>query len=163
MIALFMSPKVPPLAARICEPIATSSSAAPVGPPCCARLAGFESLTRSATWDFLAEDWGIAVKHFLLFYEAGPEYLARRPDFRGAHLKHAWDAHDRGELIVAGALADPVDGAVLMFRGADMSVAETFASADPYVTAGLVARWHVREWTTVVGGLAANLVRLEDL
>jgi len=87
------------------------------------------------------------MKHFLLFYEAGPDYLERRPQFRAAHLKHAWDAYDRGELLVAGALADPVDGAVLMFAGEDETVAEEFARADPYVTSGLVGRWHVREWT----------------
>ena len=102
------------------------------------------------------------MKHFLLFYEAGPGYLERRPEVRGAHLKHAWDAHQRGELVVAGALADPVDGAVLMFQGDDASVAEQFAKVDPYVTNGLVARWHVREWTTVVGDLAASPVRPED-
>ena len=102
------------------------------------------------------------MKHFLLFYEAGPEYLDRRPQFRGEHLRHAWAAHDRGELIVAGALAEPVDGAVLMFAGEDKSVAERFAQSDPYVTNGLVARWHVREWTTVVGDLAATPVRPEQ-
>ena len=102
------------------------------------------------------------MKHFLLFYEAGPEYLDRRPQFRGEHLRHAWAAHDRGELIVAGALAEPVDGAVLMFAGEDKSVAERFAQSDPYVTHGLVARWHVREWTTVVGDLAATPVRPEQ-
>ena len=104
-----------------------------------------------------------AVTHFLLFYEAGPQYLERRPQFRGEHLKHAWDAHERGALIVAGALAKPVDGAVLMFVGEDKSVAEEFARADPYVTNGLVARWYVREWATVVGELAANPVRSKDL
>ena len=99
------------------------------------------------------------MKHFLLFYEAGPDYLERRPQFRADHLKHAWAAAERGEIVVAGALADPVDGAVLMFHGEDKSVAEEFASADPYVRNGLVARWHVREWTTVVGELAATPVR----
>jgi len=99
------------------------------------------------------------MKHFLLFYEGAPDYLERRPQFRGAHLKHAWTAAERGELVVAGALADPVDGAVLMFQGEDASAAEAFAAADPYVVNGLVARWHVREWTTVVGALAATPVR----
>ena len=99
------------------------------------------------------------MKHFLLFYEAGPDYLERRPQFRGEHLARAWEAVERGDIVVAGALADPVDGAVLMFQGEDRSVAEDFARADPYVTNGLVARWHVREWTTVVGDLAATPVR----
>lgn len=102
------------------------------------------------------------MKHFLLFYEGAPDYLDRRPQFRAAHLKHAWDAYDRGEMVIAGALADPVDGAVLMFAGEDKSVAENFAKADPYVTNGLVARWHVREWTTVIGDLAATPVRPEN-
>lgn len=103
------------------------------------------------------------MKHFLLFYDGAPDYLQRRPQFRRAHLKHAWAAAERGELIVAGALADPVDGAVLMIAGEDRSVAERFAEADPYVANGLVKSWRVREWTTVVGDLAANAVRPEAL
>ncbi|MFL6754366.1 MAG: YciI-like protein [Sphingomicrobium sp.] len=101
------------------------------------------------------------MKHFLMFYEGAPDYLERRPQFRSAHLRHAWAAQARGELVLAGALADPVDGAVLMFNGEDASAAEAFARADPYVINGLVQRWHVREWTTVVGELAATPVRLE--
>ncbi|MGE5561678.1 MAG: YciI-like protein [Bacillota bacterium] len=102
------------------------------------------------------------MKHFLLFYDYVPDVLERRGQFRGAHLRYAWDAVERGEIVVAGALADPVDGAVLMFAGEDSSVAERFARSDPYVTGGLVARWHVREWTTVVGKLAAAPIRPED-
>jgi len=102
------------------------------------------------------------MKHFLLFYEGAPDYLERRPQFRSAHLQHAWDAFERGELIVAGALADPVDGAVLMFEGADASAAQKFAEIDPYVVNGLIKRWHVREWTTVIGDLAASPVRPEQ-
>jgi uncharacterized protein YciI len=99
--------------------------------------------------------------HFLLFYEGAPDYLERRPQFRESHLQHAWAAHERGELVVAGALTDPVDGAVLMFAGGNKSVAEQFAKADSYVLNGLVERWHVREWTTVVGDLATTPVRPE--
>ena len=102
------------------------------------------------------------MRHFLLFYEGAPDYLERRPQYRGSHLQHAWAAAERGDLVVAGALADPVDGAVLMFSGKDRQVAEDFARADPYVVNGLVARWHVREWTTVVGELAATPVRPES-
>jgi len=103
------------------------------------------------------------MKHFLLFYDYVPDVLERRPKFRGPHLQHAWAAQQRGDLVVAGALADPVDGAVLMFKGDSASVAEDFAKADPYVTGGLVRRWHVREWTTVVGEMAAAPVRADDL
>ena len=98
-------------------------------------------------------------KHFLLFYDMCDDYVSKRPAFRNAHLMLAWAAHDRGELILAGALADPVDSAVLLFQGDSRAVAERFAERDPYVTNGLVTRWRVREWTTVAGGESATPVR----
>ena len=73
-------------------------------------------------------------------------------------LAHARRAVERGELLLGGALANPVDGAVLLFTGSSPAVAASFASADPYVTSGLVTSWRVREWTTVVGPYAANPV-----
>ena len=99
------------------------------------------------------------VKHFLLFYELAPDYLDRRPDFRDQHLKLAWSSIDRGALQLGGALVEPADQAVLLFRGDEGAVAEDFARADPYVREGLVERWHVREWMTVVGQLALTPVR----
>jgi uncharacterized protein YciI len=89
--------------------------------------------------------------HYLLFYEVVDDYVERRAEFRSLHLRHARAAHERGELILGGALADPADGAVLLFRGSSPAVAEEFAKADPYVRNGLVTTWRVREWTTVVG------------
>ena len=53
--------------------------------------------------------------------------------------------------MLGGALANPVDGTVLLFKGDSPAAAEAFARADPYVTNGLVTNWRVREWTTVVG------------
>jgi uncharacterized protein len=94
--------------------------------------------------------------HYLLFYEVVPDYEERRMEFRAAHLAHAKAACARGELLLGGALADPVDGAVLLFRGDSPAAAEAFALADPYVTNGLVTRWTVRAWTTVVGEGAAS-------
>jgi uncharacterized protein len=97
--------------------------------------------------------------HYLLFYDVVPDYLERRAAFRAEHLALARAAHARGELVLGGALADPVDGAVLLFRGESPEAAERFAAADPYVTHGLVRRWWVRAWTTVVGdGAAVPLV-----
>jgi uncharacterized protein len=89
--------------------------------------------------------------HYLLFYDAAPDYLERRAAFRDEHLALARAAHRRGELVLAGALADPVDGAVLLFRGDSPDAAFRFAEADPYVRNGLVRGWRVRAWTTVVG------------
>jgi uncharacterized protein len=98
--------------------------------------------------------------HYLLFYELPDDYITRRAEFRNVHLKLGWEAVERGELVLAGALSNPVDGAVLLFQGASPAVAEKFARDDPYVTSGIVKRWYVREWTTVVGEIAANPKRL---
>lgn len=95
---------------------------------------------------------------YLLFYEYTADYLERRSQFRAEHLALAWAAQARGELVLAGALANPADGAVLHFRAASSAVAEEFAKLDPYVCNGLVSRWYVREWTTVVGATAATPV-----
>ncbi|HSZ61554.1 MAG TPA: YciI-like protein [Terriglobales bacterium] len=97
--------------------------------------------------------------HYLLFYEVADDYLARRAEFRDAHLEKAWKASERGELVLGGALQDPVDGAVLLFKGGSPEVAEKFARVDPYVTSGLVKRWYVREWKTVAGEDSAAPVR----
>jgi hypothetical protein len=97
--------------------------------------------------------------HYLLMYDLVPDYLERRAQYRDAHLKLAWAAAERGELLLAGALAEPADSAVLLFEGDSPDAAQAFARADPYVLAGLVARWRVRQWTTVVGERAARPVR----
>ena len=97
--------------------------------------------------------------HYLLIYDLASDYLARRGEFRNEHLQLAWDAQQRGEIVIAGALADPADTAVLLFTGDSPDAAERFARADPYVTNGLVKSWRVRQWTTVVGDDASNPVR----
>jgi uncharacterized protein YciI len=99
--------------------------------------------------------------HFLLVYDLSPDYMTRRAALRSEHLKLAWAASARGELILGGALADPVDNALLLFKGDSSAAAEAFAAADPYVRHGLVTKWRVRQWTTVVGELAATPVRPE--
>jgi uncharacterized protein YciI len=94
--------------------------------------------------------------HYLLFYDVVSDYVERRAAFRSAHLAYARAACERGELVLGGALAEPVDGAVLLFQGDSAEAAERFARADPYVREGLVTRWRVRAWTTVVGPMAAS-------
>ncbi len=89
--------------------------------------------------------------HFLLFYDVVDDYVDRRGPYRGEHFSLIQNAHERGELVMAGALADPADGAILVFRGPSPQFAESFAQADPYVRNGLVKRWRVRPWNTVVG------------
>lgn len=97
--------------------------------------------------------------HYLLFYEFVPDVLKLRARHRAQHLELARQAQGRGELVLAGALAEPTDGAVLLFQGDSAQVAERFAAADPYVQHGLVTRWRVRAWSTVVGAMASSPTR----
>jgi uncharacterized protein len=88
--------------------------------------------------------------YWLLFYDVVDDYIERRVPLRDAHLALARAAHERGELVMAGALADPADGAVLLFKADDATVAEDFARNDPYVKDGIVTAWRVRSWTVVI-------------
>ena len=89
--------------------------------------------------------------YFLLFYETVENYVEKRAPFREAHLAYDKAAHDRGELYLGGALSEPADGAVLVFRSDDVTAAENFAKNDPYVLNGLISKWTVRPWTVVIG------------
>jgi uncharacterized protein len=101
--------------------------------------------------------------HYLLFYELADDYLSRRAEFRNAHLGAAWAANENGELVLGGAFANPADGAVVLFESDSPEAAERFARADPYVRNGLVKRWYVREWTTVVGKDSKTPVRPQPI
>lgn len=87
--------------------------------------------------------------HLLLYTFAYEDHAVRREPYRADHLAHAQAAAGRGELLLGGAFAEPMDRAALLFSTAD--AAHKFAEADPYVQNGLVKDWEVREWTTVVG------------
>jgi len=89
--------------------------------------------------------------YYALFYDVVDDFVARRTMFREEHLGLARAAHARGELVFAGALADPADGALIIFQSDSPATAESFARNDPYVKNGLVTRWRVRNWTVVIG------------
>jgi uncharacterized protein YciI len=89
--------------------------------------------------------------HYILFYEIVDDFVNKRTPYRSEHLKKVREAHERGELLLAGALADPVDGAVLIFNGPERTAAERFVKTDPYVKGGLITSWKIRRWSTVVG------------
>ena len=91
------------------------------------------------------------MNYYALFYHVVDGFVARRAAYREEHLRLAQEAYRGGELLLAGALADPVDGALLVFRALEPSIVEAFARADPYVRNGLVTRWEIRSWTVVIG------------
>jgi uncharacterized protein YciI len=89
---------------------------------------------------------------YILFYKTVENYIERRAPYREQHLKLVEEAHERGELVMAGALSEPADSAILVFKGESASVAEAFVHRDPYVKNGLITEWQVRPWNVVVGG-----------
>ena len=90
--------------------------------------------------------------YYILFYKTVEGYIEKRVPFRPIHLELVNESHSTGRLVMAGALSDPADGAVLIFKGDSPAVAEDFARNDPYVKNGLIAEWSVRPWIVVAGG-----------
>ena len=99
--------------------------------------------------------------YYALFYQAVDDFIARRAAFRDEHLRLAREAQARDELVLAGALADPPDGALLIFQAESPASAEAFARQDPYVINGLVKNWKVRGWTVVVGNQEPRALSIE--
>jgi uncharacterized protein YciI len=90
--------------------------------------------------------------HLALLYDLVDDYLDRRGPLRDEHLALARAAHERGELVLGGAFAEPADQALLVWSTDDAEVVRRFVAADPYVAQGLVREWHIRQWNVVVGG-----------
>jgi uncharacterized protein len=88
--------------------------------------------------------------HLVLEYTLADDYLQRRAALREEHLALVRAAHERGELLMAGALPDPYDRALLVWT-APREVVERFTGSDPYVVHGLVTGWTIRQWDVVVG------------
>jgi len=87
--------------------------------------------------------------YYILFYKTVDNYIERRTPFREDHLGLVQEYNSNGQLVMAGALAEPADGAVLIFRGDSPEVAHEFVSRDPYVKNGLITEWSVRQWNVV--------------
>ena len=90
--------------------------------------------------------------YYILFYDFVEHMLERRAPFRDEHLRLAREAHARGDLRMAGAFAEPTDGAVFIFRTEQIATVESFVAQDPYVANGLVTTWRIRPLQVGVGG-----------
>lgn len=87
--------------------------------------------------------------HHLLLYDYVDDVLSRRDPYRADHLERIAAEKESGRVVMAGALGDPPVGAAIVFRGVDADFVEEFVLGDPYMRAGLVARWHVERWNLV--------------
>lgn len=90
------------------------------------------------------------MNYYLLTYYVVDDYITRRVPYRDEHLRLAGESHARGELILGGALTDPADKAVLVFRSHDKTSVEAFVRNDPYVQHGIVTQWEIRDWNVVI-------------
>lgn len=89
--------------------------------------------------------------YYVLQYDYVDDILDRRVSHRDAHLALLQGYVDRGELVLGGAYADPVDGALIVFDVLGRSDVEAFVRNDPYARHGLVTRWSIRPWSVVIG------------
>ena len=98
--------------------------------------------------------------HAVLEYTYAHNYLESREQYRADHLRAGWEAVERGELLLGGAVGEGPFTGLLIFTGENpVEAAEAFAAADPYVINGVVTSWTARPWTTVLGNEAAAPVR----
>jgi uncharacterized protein YciI/heme-degrading monooxygenase HmoA len=93
--------------------------------------------------------------YFAVFYDVVDDFVSRRAAFREKHLGRVSESYARGELVLAGALTDPADRALLVFHAHDKGIVESFVHNDPYVTGGLVKKWEIRPWNVVSGNEAS--------
>ncbi len=91
------------------------------------------------------------MNYYLLIYHVVDDYVRLRAPHRNEHLRLVSEAHARGELVMAGALANPVNQAILVFRCPDKNSIHEFIRKDPYINHGLITRWEIRDWTVVIG------------
>ena len=94
--------------------------------------------------------------YFALFYDVIEDFAERRTAYRVEHLRLAQEAHERGEIVLAGALGAPPDRALIVFHTDDPSIIEDFARADPYVNQGLLTHWEVQPWAVVIGNVGLD-------
>lgn len=84
----------------------------------------------------------------VMHYEVAPEGLPRAREHFAAHRARPDEFHQRGDLLMAGPFANPVEGAPGIF--ANRAAAEEFIQGDPFVQNGVVSRWTLREWNEVL-------------
>lgn len=89
--------------------------------------------------------------YYILFYTTIENYIEKRAPYREEHLQLVQQAYNKGDMVMAGALDEPADGAVLIFKGDTPQAAKDFVQKDPYVKNGLIRDWEIRPWNVVVG------------
>jgi uncharacterized protein YciI len=101
-----------------------------------------------------------AMKH-VLHYTAVEGFLPLAVANRDAHVRRLQEFHDRGVLLMAGPMQEPMDGdALAIFTTREG--AEEFVAADPFVVNGVVAEWAIRPWYEILTPDVEDAVQAED-
>jgi uncharacterized protein YciI len=79
------------------------------------------------------------------------EVAEKRAPHREAHLAHLRELHDKGTLLLGGALLDPMDAGLLILRAESKDAVEAILATDAYAQNGIWTKLVVREWNVVVG------------
>jgi uncharacterized protein len=83
-------------------------------------------------------------RHVLL-YESADNVQEKAPPHFAAHWARCLEFHARGLLTMVGTFGDPqAQGSMAIFTTREG--AEEFATGDPFVLAGVVRGWELREW-----------------
>ena len=96
------------------------------------------------------------MNYYILKYQLAENYLKDRGQYRAEHLGLAKEAAEKGQLVLGGAMDDPADEAILIFKCENDKLAKSFAENDPYVKNGLIKNWEVRKWNAVIGSKFEN-------
>ncbi|MFN8533907.1 MAG: YciI family protein [Dehalococcoidia bacterium] len=83
-----------------------------------------------------------------------PDIAEKRAPHRPAHLAYLERLREQGRVVLAGAWADPLDGALVVYRAESREEVDELMRNDPYCLAGLWTGMTVREWNVVIGAPA---------
>ncbi len=94
--------------------------------------------------------------YYLLFYHTIDNYVEKRAPFRDQHLSLLNQEVDNNHVVLGGALADPADQAIIVWKVDNVKIIEDFVANDPYVKQGLISRYEIRPWKVVINSLDSN-------
>jgi uncharacterized protein YciI len=80
------------------------------------------------------------------------EARASHGEAMAAHVARSKELHEQGVLVMAGAFLEPSDGPVqTMGVLTSREAADDYARNDPFVVAGLVEQYTIRQWANLFG------------
>ena len=89
--------------------------------------------------------------YLLLTLDYVEDILEKRDPYRAEHIAGAKAQEAAGKCVLAGALQNPTDKGVFVFKDCDEAYVKNFVESDAYYKAGLVPSYTIRPWMIVVG------------